>query len=224
MRERRDAWSLDLRAQSRDQQLRLREVADPPRVIDQQMVTHSFLQPGIAALQDNLPDPLLPERHVRVLRPRVHQREEHPARHLRLDLGARKTRLHGENVLHLREPALQRLEVAPFKCNAVDQRAPGEAAAREFGARLEAPVGPLEMRSRSQRVEWEPAHAAPVVEPWIALVRVGGKIRQPPLEDLAAPLLDQDPRVRDDQTRQPIYVLGGVQQLGGPLRLPIGFV
>src|SRR5439155_14829444 len=141
------------------------------------------------------PHALLPLAHVAVLGLAIHEREEHGAGDLRLDLCIAESGLRDEHALHFLEPAPERLEVAPFEDEAVDDRAPGERGAVEILPGTEALVGELEMRARLARGERQAADAVPVRKPWVGGASVGGETREPAFHHRPAALLEQRARV-----------------------------
>ena len=205
---------LHLRAQRPDQQVGPRQVADPPRVVQQQMVADFRVQLTIAAVENQVQHPLFPVRHVAMRGVAIHQAEEHAARYVRFDCRIGQLRGRAHQLAHFCDPVVERLEVVPLEHQAVDDGAPAAASAEQIAVGFEALISLFEMASRLRRVERPAADTLPVQQPWIRSPLALRQTVQPALDDLVAPLVHECRSVRDDESRQRVRIAGCAQQLG----------
>ena len=188
------------------------------------MIADLGAQLRIAVVQDDVPDALLPTRQVDVLRMTVHQRQEHSAGDVRVERSVRDLLRALQQLIHLVDPVIERLEIAPVEHEAVDDRAPGATLPEHVAAGFELRIRLLEADSCQRRIVGQPADAVPILQPRIRTGHFVRQTAQPRFDDLVAALLENKcRRMRDDESRHSLRILGRSQQLGCFLDLPAGF-
>ncbi len=183
---------------------RSRHVPPPPRVVHDQVAADERLQMDVSAGENDRHGPFRPEIDIGMLRLTIHQCAKGPIAHPRLDLGRGKVRVLPENVLYLRDPAVNRNKTAPLVYKGVHDRAPGKIEACNVLACFERFEGLFQVTPAALKINGNLADTLPVVEPWIMLPERCGNGIQPLFDRMTASLRYEVQSMRENESREVI--------------------